>query len=136
MMPQFISKWVLNSRTGQVEQEIDEVRSQYPPTVASGFWAWGAGSVDKTSILNVPSACRFHLQFIWLNNRATENNYIFFYDGAGTSVSVGGIQVAGSTTEFVTMGPGVVFASAVHASVLSSLIDVRVGGMLRTSGPE
>jgi hypothetical protein len=132
----FVSKWVLSGRTGQVEPELDLIRSEYPPTVASGFWAWGAGSTTKTSILLVPSACRFHLQFIWINNREAANNYVFFYDGPGTSVSVGGVQVAGSTTNFIEVGPGLVFQSAVHASVYTSLIDVRVGGILRASGPE
>ncbi len=132
----FVSKWLLNARTGQVEQEIDQIRSQYPPTVASGYWAWGVGSVEETSILNVPSKCRFHMQFIWIDNKETAKNYVFFYDGPGKSVSVGGVQVAGSTTEFITVGPGVIFASGVHASVATSMIAVRVGGLLRESGPE
>jgi hypothetical protein len=136
MSKNFVSKWLLNSRTGQLEQEIDQIRSQYPPTVASGYWAWGSGSVGRTSILNVPSACRFHLQFIWIDNQEAAKNYVFFWDGPGTSVPVGGVQVASSTTEFITVGPGVVFASGVHASVATSMIGVRVGGLLRESGPE
>jgi hypothetical protein len=136
MVKTFMSKWLLNTRTGQAEPEIDEIRSQYPPTVASGFWAWGAGSVVKTSILNVPSACRFHMRFMWIDQYGGESNYLFFYDGPGTSVSVGGVKVSASTTEFIDVGDGVVFASGVHASLATSLCNVRVGGLLRQSGPE
>lgn len=136
MTKTFVSKWVLNSRTGQPEPEIDEIRSVYPYTLASGYQAWGAGSTANTSILAVPSATRFHLKWLWINNDNDATNQVAFYDGPGTSVPVGKVIVAGSTTEFIPIGQGVVFASAVHGSNLTSNIQVRVGGILLESGPE
>lgn len=131
----FVSKWLLNTRTGQLEQEVDEIRSQYPPTVVSGYASFGTTSVNN--LLAVPSGCRFHLQFIWLDNEAA-GNAVFFYDGPGTSVPVGGVVASASTTKFITVGPGVVFQSAVYASAaaLATALHVRVGGILRESGPE
>ena len=138
MAKTFISKWVLNSRTGQIEQEIDKVRSIYPYGLASGYWSWGAGSTDTTSILTVPSACRFQLGFLWINNAdATNVADVMFYDGAGTSVPAGRIFVASTSTVIKDFqNPWLVFASGVYASVNTSLVQIRVAGILVESGPE
>lgn len=130
----FIQKWVFNSRTGRVDMEIDEIRSQYPPTVESGY-AY-LSTVEKTSILVVPSAHRFMLRFLWVFNNTGSPNILQLYDGPGVSVSVGGIAVAGSQTDFINFGDGVIFKSAVHVSNLVSTVQVRVGGLLIKSGPE
>lgn len=132
MAKQFVSKWVLNSRTGEMEQEIDEIRSVYPYTLASGYYAWGDSQV-MTQLLSVPSQCRFHLKWLWINNDDDANNVIRFYDDA---ISAGTVIVAGSTTNFIDIGPGVVFHDVVYASNLTSNIQVRVGGLLLPSGPE
>lgn len=135
MAKQFVSKWVLNSRTGQLEQEIDEIRSAHPYTLASGYYGW-ADSQVLTQLLSVPSACRFHMKWLWINNDDDANNVIRFYDDASASISAGTVIVAGSTTEFIDIGPGMVFHDLVYASNLTSNIQVRVGGYLVASGPE
>jgi len=135
MAKQFISKWLLNSRTGEMEQEIDEVRSVYPYTLASGYYGWGASQV-MTQLLSVPSACRFHLKWLWINNDDDANNIIRFYDDASASISAGTVIVAGSTTNFIDIGPGMVFHDVVYGSNLTSNIQVRIGGLLLPSGPE
>ena len=138
MAKTFISKWVLNSRTGQVEQEIDKIRSIYPYGLASGYHAWGAGSTGATSILAVPSTCRFQLGFIWIyNGDPSAPANVAFYDGAGTSVPAGKILLATGTYLIQDwQSPWLVFASGVHASVDTSLVEVRVAGVLLESGPE
>lgn len=135
MAKTFISKWLLNGRTGRTEQEIDEIRSAYPYTLTNGYYAWGASQV-MTQLLSVPSACRFHLKWLWINNDDDANNVIRFYDDASASISAGTVLIAGSTTEFIDMGPGVVFHDVVYGSNLTSNIQVRIGGYLLPSGPE
>jgi len=126
----FFRKLLRNGRDDSESLEIDTFRSVFPSTLESGFWAWGATSTVKTSILNVPAGKKLHLKHIMINNDDDVPNKVFFYDGSGTSVSVGPIQVNKSTTIFVDNIEGWIFQSAVHASLVTSLTQVRVGGLL------
>jgi len=65
--------------------------------------------------------------------RSSTSSTAFFYDGPGTSVPVGGVHVNGSTTVFVNNFKGWIFQSAVHASLATSLTQIRVGGLIRDS---
>jgi len=138
MARQFISRWVYNARTGQYEEELDTVRGVYPYTLASGYHAWGAGSTGVTSLVAVPSGYRFQLGFIWIyNGDPSASVNVAFYDGAGTSVPVGRIPVATAAHTIQDwQTPWLVFASSVNASVDTSLVEVRVAGILVESGPE
>lgn len=125
----FIRKVMLDGRTGAIEEEIDQLRSEYPPTLASGFWNSGG----RTSIVAVPSTKVFHLQQMLITNNYTGTNYAYFYDGPGSSVSVGGVLIQQSNTLFLEGLKGMIFLSAVHVSTLDSAIQLRVAGIIRTS---
>ena len=127
-----VMRWLRSGRTDRVAPELDPIRSQYPDNIASGYWKYGA-STDKTSVLLVPSSYRFNMQQVWLDTSEGEKNKVVFYDGPGVSVTVGPIQVNGSNTAFVDNLKGLFFASAVHTSVLSSGITIRVAGLLLRS---
>ncbi|MBW2671901.1 MAG: hypothetical protein JRD89_00630 [Deltaproteobacteria bacterium] len=130
---EFVRKVLKNGYTGALDEELDEIRSEYPRTLESGYHAWATGSTVKTSLLAVPSAKVFHLKHLMINNEDDSTNLAFFYDGPGTSVPVGGVHVNGSTTVFVNNFKGWIFQSAVHASLATSLTQIRVGGLIRDS---
>ena len=133
-MKGFVQKWVLNSRTGQTELEIDKVRSWYP-FAHSGFL--NLSDTEYTNALAVPSAHRFLLKQIWAFNNTGVVNQLIFYDGSGVSVTMGGIHLLASDTELFDLKDGqVVFHSNVCVSNLASNVLLRVGGLLIKSGPE
>lgn len=131
----FMRKVLKSGYDDSIEEELDPIRSEYPLLVTSGYHNWSAGSVTKTSLLLVPSSRRLHLKHITVNNEADERQLVFFYDGPGTSVPVQGLHVNRSTT--LILGErdlkGWVFQSAVHASLVTSLTRIRVGGLIRAS---
>lgn len=129
----FVQKVQQSGWTGAIDVELDELRSEYPPLVTSGYWNWSQGSVAKTSILLVPSSKVLHLQNILINNDSDEANRCLFFDGPGTSVEVGRVQVNRSTTAVIGGLKGWIFQSAVHASLVTSLTQIRVGGIIRDS---
>ena len=128
-----VEKWVYNGRTGNVERELDELRSEHPQTLASGYHAFGAGSTGNTSLIAVPSGKLFNLKMVYVwNADPSAAAEVWLYDGAGTSVPALGIPVL--TASVAKLGRddlvGVVFQSAVNVSVNTSLVRVRVGGFL------
>jgi len=131
----FLRKITKSGYHGGVDEELDVIRSEYPRTLASGFHNWGATSTTQNSILVVPSGKVLHLRNVMINNRDGVPQMAFFYDGPGTTVSVGGIQVNTSTTELIgkDLLRGFIFQSAVHASLATSLTGIRVGGLIRDS---
>lgn len=136
----FFMKYLLDGYTGRVERELDEIRSEVPQTLASGLIVWGAGVAPSASVaMSVPVVSyggtvyskAFHLRHIMIDNTDGSGQYAFFYDGPGYSVSVGGIQVNASTTEFVNGLKGWIFYSQVWASARTSITQIRVGGIVR-----
>jgi len=130
----FVLEMLKNGFNGALNPKVDEVRSQYPALLASGYWAWGAGSTVKSSILGVTSTGqRFYLGNIMINNDDDVPNRVLFFDGPGVSVPVIPIQVPKSATVFIDNIKGCVFQSGVHASLLTSLTQIRVGGLIASS---
>ena len=131
----FVRKFLKSGYHGKLEEELDEIRSEFPRTLASGYHAWGVGAIVKDSILVVPSGKVFHLRNILINNRDGAAQMAFFYDGPGVSVSIGGLHVNASATELIGEDKlrGWIFQSAVHASLVTSLTEIRVGGLIRDS---
>jgi len=136
VLRQFFVEYVLSGLTKSLERKLDEIRSEYPTTLASGYYNWVAGSFSAAIILSIPVASAsysmaFHLRNIMINNTDGSGQYAFFYDGPGYSVSVGGIQVGASITEFIDGFQGWIFYSHVMASLRTSLTNIRVGGLIR-----
>lgn len=133
LVKSFLQKMLRDGYTGAVNPALDPIRSEFPRLVESGYVNYGAGAPAKDSILLVPSSKVFHLKNLMIGNRDAVGQYAYFYDGPGTSVSVGGIQVAASTTNFISEEhfKGWIFESAVHVSVATSLTEIRAGGYIR-----
>lgn len=129
---EFIESWAYNGRTGAVERELDEIRSQYPAgsgsdPVASGFAYLAAAGPQ--SLLNVPSTKAFHLRTVWIANRDSPAGEVWLLDGTMTTVPP--ITVQPSATEFITGLEGIIFLSQVRVSITTSATGIRVGGILR-----
>jgi len=132
-MRAFVEEWVLNPRKKSTERKIDEIRGEFPYDMASGYWSWGAGSTDTTSLLAVPSGFVFNCKMIHIYNGDGSNvAVLYFNDGPGTSVPI--FPVAVASTSQVTLGENelhaVLFKSTVNVSLNTSLVTIRVGGFL------
>lgn len=115
---------------GDISVELDENRSQYPPTLASGYASW-ADSTGQKSVLAVPSGKVFQLENIFVANDGAEDQAFVIYDGPGASVPVMKIFCLVSTNELLQKLKGYLFASSVCASLTTSVSTIRVGGLLR-----
>ena len=139
LLKSFFQKYLLDGYTGRVERELDEIRSEAPQTLASGYNAWAAGAPSASALLTIPYVSyggtvyskAFHLRHLMIDNTDAVGQYAFFYDGPGYSVSAGGIQVNASTTEFINGLKGWIFYSQVWCSLRTSLTQVRIGGIVR-----
>lgn len=136
MTREFIEKWVLNDRTGSVNREIDEIRSIYPATPASGSYYWGASQVF-TCLLSVPSGKTFILRQLYVYSK-TDPNEVVFYNGPSVIATVLPLAVAQSQGNFIN-GLNLPFVGSagvsggVYASNLDSNLFIRVQGILITS---
>ena len=109
MARQFVEKWVLNTRDGSVNREIDEVRSGYPPLPISGYYHWGASQV-YTCLLSVPSGMIFRWRGMVAYNKNDAPNIAHFYNGPSASV-------AATLFPFVMAGSGNVFVDNMDVPV-------------------
>lgn len=126
VLSSFFQKFQKNGWTGQVDAELDPIRSEYPRLMVSGYWA----SSGRSSIITVPSMKLFDMKTLIFENYDSIAQHVALFDGAGTSVPVFGIPVAKSAAEVITGLQGILFASTVFASTTDSLSRVRVGGLL------
>jgi len=116
-----------------IYEDVDPLRSEFPVTPASGYWSWGAGSTIITSLLLVPTTKRFYLRNIMINNDDDVPNRVIFFDGPGVSVPIIPVQIAKSTTENMRDLKGIVVNSGIYASCVTSLTQVRVGGLIASA---
>jgi hypothetical protein len=139
-MGRFIEDWVLNGMTGRMNQKIDEVRSEYPPIAtggpSGGYYATVGEAGSATSMLSVPSATRFKIRTIVIDN-ATAPNIIRFYtsgSGASCAATLLAFHIGASQTEVIDI-KGITIDKDLYISHLLSNIVVRVGGLMIASGP-
>lgn len=140
---QFVEKWVLNERTGDVDREVDVIRSAYPPASISGLQFFSGAlyftAAEFTWLLSVPSTRVFRLNRMIVDNDNAAPNVLnlYNYPSASTlSFAALHMKVAGSGTEFINDldvpfrgGP----SGGIMASVGLASLWVRVQGILIAS---
>lgn len=110
MARQFVEKWVLNTRDGSVDREIDTIRSGYPPaSVSAAHYFSGVHYLTNAAsffeILSIPSTKVFRLnRMIVDNDNAAPNQLILYNYGLESDLMTFAalrMKIAGSQTEFI-----------------------------------
>lgn len=137
---EFVSKWVLDGRTGRKDIELDEIRSEYPVNPASGWKNFSDQAGSGVLLLSVPSQTWFKPRTIIINNETGLTNLVRFYtvgSAGDASASMLCVQVNGSTTNFLGANElkGLIADKDIYVSNLASNVQIRVAGILIQSGP-
>lgn len=134
----FISKWVLDGRTGRLEQELDEIRSEYPVLATnSGYYATVGEDGSANLLLSVPSQTHFKFRQLLIDHATGPAGILRVYasgSGASCAQSLFGVHIGGSQTEIIDL-KGLTVDKDLWVSHLTSNWQIRVTGLLIASQP-
>ena len=143
-MPQFVEKWVEDTARQRLVREESLIQSEYPALQASIAGSAGYGyryindAGSASLLISVPSSRWFKPRTLWLHNLTNLNNRVQFYvlgSGGSCSASLPGVWIGPNTTEFIALD-AITIDGDLYASNLVSNIQMKIGGILLTSGPQ
>ena len=125
-------RWVLNGRNGDVNESLDEVRSQL------GDYA-SLTSTSQAAVLACPTGKTLHLDTLLINNDSAAVGTITLYDSTGTTTPIAKISTMPTSSAPGTMLTGLkglIFTTGIYALQGSTFAQqITVGCQVRDSDP-